>query len=189
MGASPGQAALGARHHQILNPACDLQQPPRTRAVISRHDFPSTHCHYGPACARLPCASQIVIFGSVAKGSNHPNDIDLFLDSGKRQVWESPGSDFDNTCASLLSLAHVHYGQLDPFIQTAMGLFVRSDTAQSWVKAKNMREIKQDIAKDGVPLLDICARLGLNICPLQAERLQHLPVADEVSEVPPHSPS
>jgi predicted nucleotidyltransferase len=104
------------------------------------------------AMSRLPYAERIMVFGSMAEGSETPGDIDVFVD-----LSETPYTDslqcrefFD-----LIRLANKHYGYVDPFIRFADDLVVRNDAATGWVTAKNKRGITKNMLAQAKPLKDV----------------------------------
>lgn len=96
--------------------------------------------------AKLPRASEIIVFGSVAKGTDGPHsDIDCLMPDGDgRALW----------------IAQRHYGLFDPFHLEQGILLVRNERATGWDLAKNNCSILRAIRRDGVPLPQIIERIA-----------------------------
>ncbi len=95
---------------------------------------------------RLPCAGGIIVFGSMGRGDPLPGDVDLVLDvTGSMLPYE------------VLAVARHHYGLVDPFvrIREPTRLLVRDAEAAGWIRARNVRSIRQGIERDGRPLAEV----------------------------------
>lgn len=112
-----------------------------------------------------PEASIPKIFGSVAKASPNPGDVDFFLSVSTTQWGGYPGDAQFGKLDQLLALARKHYGYFDPFVlvneANSKALWVRCDEAQQWVRAKHARSLIADAQKDGVGI-DEALRLRLH---------------------------
>lgn len=101
----------------------------------------------------LPYASEIVVFGSSARGKEKPSDIDLVIDlrgKGSHSAW-----------VDFIKLSKEYYGQLDPFILADNGiadgkpiyrLWVRNDSATGWVPSRNHVKMWDNIKQQGIAL-------------------------------------
>lgn len=114
--------------------------------------------------SKLPSAGRIVVFGSVAKQSDNPRDIDVALILNEFNDFQKSMriDEHKGTAIGLLKLASQNYGWLDPFIVTEPMLTVRNDRANGWMAAKNAKAIKASIRKDGIPLFRFMRDLGLS---------------------------
>lgn len=107
--------------------------------------------------AGLPFADKIEVFGSVAKGSAAPRDIDLYVDlSGEVFLDDSQLSPY----RVLIQLARSHYGLVDPFLRFKNALLVRNGDATGWVRATNLRSLKKAMDTDALPLSTILERIN-----------------------------
>lgn len=111
------------------------------------------------ALKALPCADELWVFGSMAKGASNPGDVDVFLNR-RTQVWAEFSASSEAT--DLLRVAREFYGGLDPFVLLASDrdpsqklLIVRNDRATGWQAAHKAREISQAITRDRVRLSDL----------------------------------
>lgn len=116
-------------------------------------------------------APTIKVFGSAAKCSPQPNDIDIALDLkgltpdswglGARHAALVLQSQLQEEYGSLLDLARIYYGRLDVFLITDSGLYVRSPRCTQWTKARNAEAITAAIQDDGVPLAQVLSHYGV----------------------------
>lgn len=96
--------------------------------------------------AANPLADRLLFFGSATDPARVPNDLDVFVDA-------DPRSDRAGLQV-LLQLARDFYGYLDPFFAYNGLLYVRSDEATHWVRARHERAIAT-AARAGVPLAEL----------------------------------
>jgi hypothetical protein len=102
----------------------------------------------------LPYADRIKVFGSMARESEAPGDIDVFVDLTDREFVD------DRQCAefiALMRLANRNYGLVDPFLRFKNGLIVRNDQATNWTSAKNARAICKNMDAEARPISEISA--------------------------------
>lgn len=119
--------------------------------------------------AGLPFADKIAVFGSLAKGSAAPGDIDLFVDlSGEAFVDDKQLSPY----WVLIQIARKHYGLVDPFLRFKNALFVRNSEASGWIRATNVRALKKAMDTDALPLTTIIQRIN----ELSSEKVCNHPV-------------
>lgn len=102
--------------------------------------------------SKLPYATKIRVFGSMAEGKDTPGDIDVFVDMSSTPYTDSQQcyEFFD-----LIRLANRNYGYVDPFIQFADGLVVRNDEATGWVMARNKIAMKKSMNVQAKPLDEV----------------------------------
>jgi len=99
---------------------------------------------------RSPVADRLVVFGSMARGSFLPGDVDVAIDL--RSV---PPVD-ELALHGLLRTARKHYGWVDVFVIEQDGnLLVRNEQATAWTNAKGARALKAAIAAEGKPLSEV----------------------------------
>ena len=108
------------------------------------------------ALSRLPCAGQVMVFGSVARGSAKPGDVDAVVDlrplSRKEYLAQDPGG---RELQPLLNIAHNLYGWFDPFLRFANDdLLVRSDDCCKWVRSESKAAMLASIDAEARPLLE-----------------------------------
>lgn len=96
--------------------------------------------------ASNPLADRMLVFGSAMDPAREPNDIDVFVAADPRL--DGPG------LRALLQLARDFYGYLDPFFIHKGVLYVRSDEASHWVRAKHSGPIEA-AARAGIPLREL----------------------------------
>lgn len=102
----------------------------------------------------LPYADRIKVFGSMAKESETPGDIDVFVDLTDREFVD------DRQCAefiALLRLANRNYGLVDPFLRFKNALIVRNDQATNWTSARNARSICKSMDVEARSITEISA--------------------------------
>lgn len=102
----------------------------------------------------LPFADRIKVFGSMARGSETPGDIDVFVDLSDR-----PFNDFRqlDEFSALLWVSRKHYGLVDPFLRFQNELLVRNGDSNGWVVSKKKREIKNNMDVEARPIVEISA--------------------------------
>lgn len=94
--------------------------------------------------SRLTRAAEIIVFGSVAKGTDGPySDIDCMM----------PDDDI-----AAIRIALRHYGAFDPFCVSRGFLLCRNDHATGWQMAMRSRSILKAVKRDGIPLAQVLAR-------------------------------
>lgn len=107
--------------------------------------------------AGLPFSDKIEVFGSIAKGSTAPRDIDLYVDlSGEAFLDDSQLSPY----RVLIQIARSYYGLVDPFLRFKNALLVRNGDATGWVRATNVRALKKAMDTDALPLSTILQRMN-----------------------------
>lgn len=89
-----------------------------------------------------PMQGRIKVFGSSASGKDCPGDIDAYIDfSDSTDSYQHPsvipGANL------LLAVARQFYGTFDPFVRVGKILYARSDDANGWVTARQVREIRK----------------------------------------------
>lgn len=102
----------------------------------------------------LDLADKLIVFGSVAAGSDDPKDLDVVFDARECEYQIDAIKKHGDALRQLISLSRRHYGYLDPFILTQKHLYVRNDHATGWQVAKNKRGLLSAI-KNGSPLASI----------------------------------
>lgn len=102
----------------------------------------------------LPFADRIKVFGSMARGSEAPGDIDVFVD-----LSDQPYVDFRqcDEFFALIRIANKNYGLVDPFLRFKNQLLVRNDESKGWQASKNVREIKKNMDLEARPITEINA--------------------------------
>lgn len=102
----------------------------------------------------LPYADRLKVFGSMARGSETPGDIDVFVD-----LSDQPYVDFRqcDEFFALIRIAHKNYGLVDPFLRFKDALLVRNDQATGWQSSKNVRAIKKNMDVEARPIAEISA--------------------------------
>jgi len=91
---------------------------------------------------RLPCADNVVVFGSMAKGAPDPGDVDIMVTGSRHR-------------GHALALAYRHYPLLDVFIDHEGALFVRNCDATGWERSSCAKQMRASIREDGRPLSEI----------------------------------
>lgn len=98
-------------------------------------------------------ADRITVFGSVARGTTSPGDLDIVVDLRPLTSDEARRQDPRlSRFATLLGLAWRHYGSFDPFLRFGDTLIVRDDDARGWIRAKHARAILKNVDREGIPL-------------------------------------
>lgn len=102
----------------------------------------------------LPYADRIKVFGSMARGSDAPGDIDVFVD-----LSDQPYVDFRqcDEFFSLIRMAHKNYGLVDPFLRFKDALLVRNDQSTGWQQSKNVRAIKKNMDVESMSIAEVSA--------------------------------
>jgi hypothetical protein len=117
--------------------------------------------------AKRPYADRVIVFGSVARCSSSPRDLDIAVDLTSIRLddddWilrdeASPTSGYEK----LLLIARRHYGWFDPFLMFRDTLLVRNAEATAWVVSLNRRAMRKSIHEEGVPLDRILMQRGLS---------------------------
>lgn len=111
--------------------------------------------------AVLPGAEHIQVFGSVARYSDEPGDLDVALVVPECANWDEAVKAHRATIAAMRVLSYRFYGSFDPFVLTKTTLVVRNDEATGWKKASNAVALKRAIKAEGKPLLELVELLGL----------------------------
>ncbi len=99
-----------------------------------------------------PFVKRMKIFGSLAKGSANPKDVDIMLDYSDVTTGLLMPPD---EVYLFLALARKFYGSVDVFVKVGHILYVRSDDASDWITSKNAKKIWKDSQTDGRPVSDI----------------------------------
>lgn len=99
--------------------------------------------------AALPAASQLVVFGSVARGAASPGDVDVALVLPGSPAWPQIVEAHGPTVRGLLGLARAHYGALDTFVLAGEALYVRNAEATGWTRARQARVLATAIRHEG----------------------------------------
>ncbi len=97
---------------------------------------------------QLQLPAPLLVFGSMGKGAARPGDIDVVCDVQGLQDLPL------GSLRPLLAACRRHYGWVDAFIRTEGELWVRSDEATCWVRAKNTAGLVASMA-DAVPLAQV----------------------------------
>lgn len=105
------------------------------------------------ALSALPYAGRLQVFGSCARGTAAPADVDVFLDLRGSAMPE-------HGYRTLLAVGRQHYGCLDPFLRTDQGLFVRDPDSITWIRASNSPGLEADMDRLSVPLEAVLQRLA-----------------------------
>lgn len=95
-----------------------------------------------------PLADSIVVFGSLAKGSATPGDVDAVIDLRPRTFDSHDPAEV----GGLIRLARANYGWFDPFIRYEDELLVRNAEATGWQRASYPKEILANVDAEGVSL-------------------------------------
>lgn len=102
--------------------------------------------------SKLPYATKIRVFGSMAEGKDTPGDIDVFVDMSEIRY---TNSDQCREFFDLIRLANRNYGYVDPFIQFSDSLVVRNDQATGWMRARNKVAMKKSMNAQARPLDEV----------------------------------
>lgn len=102
----------------------------------------------------LPFADRIKVFGSMARESETPGDIDVFVD-----LSDHPYVDFKqcDEFFALIRIANKNYGLVDPFLRFSNQLLVRNDESTGWQQSKNVRAIKKNMDAEARPIAEVTA--------------------------------
>lgn len=102
----------------------------------------------------LPYADRIKVFGSMARGSDAPGDIDVFVD-----LSDQPYVDFRqcDEFFALIRIAHKNYALVDPFLRFKDALLVRNDQSTGWQQSKNVRAIKKNMDVEARSIAEVSA--------------------------------
>jgi len=105
-----------------------------------------------------PLADRMRVFGSVARGSTIPGDLDVFIDlmdppfEGRWTQGRAPTVEETKELGRIIRLASKHYGDFDPFVRVHRGVNVRNKWAEDWVRAKEAERFWETVKREGVPL-------------------------------------
>lgn len=111
--------------------------------------------------SKLPTAERIVVFGSASRLGSKPKDLDIALIADDFGDIAQVEAEHSETLNSLLGLSRKYNGWLDPFVLTRKRLYVRSDESPRWKVAAQSVEMIEAIKRDGVPILSMVGREGL----------------------------
>jgi hypothetical protein len=120
--------------------------------------LPKTIEHLLGKLSQHPWAERIQVFGSVGRGDASPRDLDIVVNFRDRSIG---AMQWDQPLHELIRLAKKHYGWLDPFLNYRDALVVRNDNATSWIRSNNVRAMRANMKRDGVPLAQVVARHGI----------------------------
>lgn len=121
----------------------------------------------------LPIAAGIVVFGSVARGKKDPADIDIAYKLADGNLPSGSASPERQQLQRVLAMARSHYARLDPFVISGKRLLVRNAEATGWEVARNATNMRESIAREGRPLLDVLAWSEAGVSKPHAEALDH----------------
>lgn len=107
--------------------------------------------------SKSPLKERITVFGSVARGSNDPRDLDIWVDMKDREI----GFDVGPQVQFFLALAKAFPGYLDPFVQFKSTTIVRNADCNDWTGAKFAKKIRNQVEKEGIPLDAALLQRGL----------------------------
>jgi hypothetical protein len=120
--------------------------------------------------AAHPDSSNLVVFGSLARGSADPKDVDVALVSDEPLA--AVARRHPELMWDLVAIAHRFYGYLDTFVVASDTMLVRSDDATQWQSAQNAAALRAAIAADGVPFNEVLQRYGLAPAPTAREHAE-----------------
>lgn len=107
-------------------------------------------------CKESEWADQIVVFGSVARGSKTPGDLDIALDLTSMTFDDFVQNGVRSQVQFLLTLGHrktfKFEGHFDPFVLLSDRTLVRDSSSTCWVDAKSAASLRDSIKKEGLPL-------------------------------------
>lgn len=115
--------------------------------------------------AKSSLRDKITVFGSVARGTQGPRDLDIWVDMKDAKLSFSPDPDVQ----LLLVLARAFPGYFDPFVQYENATIVRNADCSDWVGAKFAKKIRTQMEKEGIPLAAALIQRKIHSAPGAAE--------------------
>lgn len=100
---------------------------------------------------------RVTVFGSVARGTPNPRDLDVWIDMSDTKLNGNP----PNSVSAFLGLAKAFPGYFDPFVQFQNTTIVRNANCNGWTRAKNSKSIKTQVEKEGVSFATVIQQRGI----------------------------